>query len=285
MPEWYLVIGALAATAALGALWMPLLAAVPLLLVAVALLIAHAVAGGLRGRYTKTTRRQRWRLRALTAGLYVAQPLARLWGRAGYGLTPWRRRGPRGLAFPWPRQRRLWSEAWQAPEKRLKELAAHLSRDGAVVRHGAAEDRWDLEVRGGGCAATRTLMAVEEHGSGRQLVRFRTWPTAFPLAIVALALVTALAVWAGLDGATAAAAVLGGLAGLVLLATLKESATATASLLRGFERLDRAERERVEADPVKADANGRAIASVSRVGTVRSTGEAPQPPRRARAYR
>ena len=123
------------------------------------------------------------KLWSLTAFLHLLQPLARLRGRLRFGLTPWRRRGWHGLVFPWPRTMTLWSEQWRAPEEWLRALEEHVKEDGGVILRGGDYDRWDLAVRGGLLGNARLLMAVEEHGGGKQLARFRTWPKCSPMGL------------------------------------------------------------------------------------------------------
>ena len=146
--------------------------------------------------------------RALTAWLHLLQPLARLRGRLGYGLTPWRRRGSGSPAAPWPVATALWRERWESPTATLAQLSRRLAATGAIVRSGGDFDRWDLEAWVGTLGAARLLVAIEEHGSGRQLVRLRAWPRGRPgwLAFgVGLAL---LAAGAAATGAVVAAALL-----------------------------------------------------------------------------
>src|SRR5439155_17176617 len=111
-----------------------------------------------------------------TAALHLVQPVARLWGRLRHGLSPWRRRGSAGLAWPRRREVAIWTEDWQEPAARVATLEAALRARGAVVRHGSAYDDWDLEVRGGAFASARILMACEDHGQGTQYVRVRVSP-------------------------------------------------------------------------------------------------------------
>jgi hypothetical protein len=106
-----------------------------------------------------------------------------------------------------------------------------LRASGAVVRHGGPDDRWDLEVRGGPFGATRLRMALEEHGEGKQLARFRIWPRLSPLSVCLLAVFVPLAVLAELDNATAAAAALGGIALLIALIGLNNCAGSLATAL------------------------------------------------------
>jgi GT2 family glycosyltransferase len=178
MPEWYLVIMALAWLSAVGIFWPPLLAFVPLLILSLAAPLAQAFISGARAPFCEVTHGilKCLCMRAVTAWLHLQQPLARLCGRIRYDLTPWRKRGVRGTAFPAPRSFRIWSEAWQAASDRLAAVEQVLRSRGASVACGGDFDEWDLEVRDGVFAAVRMRMAIEEHGGGKQLVRFRAAP-------------------------------------------------------------------------------------------------------------
>jgi hypothetical protein len=59
------------------------------------------------------------------------------------------------------------------------------SVDGAV-RRGGDFDHWDLEARSGMFTTVRALLGIEEHGTGRQLIRVRLWPRAARLTLVVL---------------------------------------------------------------------------------------------------
>ncbi len=177
MPEWWLAVLGLTVLTLLGLIWQPLLLAGPLLAVAIAAPIAQAWISAGEARFPEArTRLEHFRLRLLTAGLHLAQPVARLRGRLTYGLTPWRRRGDRGWALPAPRTFTVWSETWRSPEEWLADIETRLVESGAVVRRGGTFDRWDLEVRGGLFGSARLLHAIEEHGAGKQLVRYQVWP-------------------------------------------------------------------------------------------------------------
>jgi glycosyltransferase involved in cell wall biosynthesis len=199
-PEWYLVLAALALLAVLGAFWSPLLAALP----ALALAFAITMAGALRGARAATFRPsfpgriRRLSLRGLTLALHLLQPAARLAGRSGHGLVPWRRPRGWGFSLPAPRRRDLWSQSWLSAEERLRRIDGALRAGSGRVRAGGPYDRWDLHVWGGALGAARLRTALEEHGRGCQLVRCRTWPVVpreLP-AIVALLLVAgASALW------------------------------------------------------------------------------------------
>jgi hypothetical protein len=197
MPEWYLLIAALTVLSVLGALWSPLLVTLPLLLLAMAATVTQAVLGGRRAVFVTPprSRADRIRLKAMTAGLHLMQPLARLCGRLSHGLTPWRRRKLVGLLAPYPRVLVMWSERWRSPVERLARFEQALSSCGASVMRGGDYDSWDLEVRGGLLGAMRVRTAVEEHGSGRQLFRIRMWPhcASLGLAFISLFAVAAVA--------------------------------------------------------------------------------------------
>jgi O-antigen biosynthesis protein len=243
MPEWHLVGVALTMLAALGILWKPLLLALPLPVLTVAVSLVQAGLGAAQASFTSAPRSRiaRLKLRTLTAFLHLLQPLARLHGRQQYGLAPWRRCTAPGFALPRPRTPTVWTEHWQAPEKRLQAIEAALRADGATVLRGGDYDRWDLEVRGGMWGAVRILMAIEEHGAGRQLVRFRSWPRCSPGGLVLALLSAALATGAALDQAWIASALLGLVTVMLALRMFQECARATAAVLRALqERTDAA---------------------------------------------
>jgi hypothetical protein len=236
MPEWYLAISALAVLSAVGIVWSPALLALPLLALALAALVADAALGASRARFE--SHEGVGRMRALTGLLYLLQPLARLRGRLGHGLTPWRRRGLRSLTPPLASTATFWSECWQGTEERVRRLSSALGHEGAVVASGGDWDRWDLSVRGGLLGCARMRLGLEEHGAGQQLVRVRTWPRAGRPALVLLALLAGLAALAAAGSATTAVIVLAAFAAIVLGRLLYECsvacATVRAALPRAF---------------------------------------------------
>ncbi|MGE3799205.1 MAG: glycosyltransferase, partial [Thermomicrobiales bacterium] len=101
MPEWWLLVAGLAVLTVLGFAWPPLFLAGVVLVMAIAAPVAQAWISAGEARFPEApSRRERLRLRVLTAGLHLAQPIARLRGRLTHGLTPWRRRGSSGWTFP-----------------------------------------------------------------------------------------------------------------------------------------------------------------------------------------
>jgi glycosyltransferase involved in cell wall biosynthesis len=252
MPEWTLLVVALAALAGLGAFWKPLwYVALPALALAAAAPLVHALLAacstplrepppGLAGRA---------RMRLVIAWLHLMQPNARLWGRLEHGLTLWRAHGRRAWALPRTREFATWSDVWRSPAARLEALERELRAAGFVVGRGGVWDRWDLSIRGGALGGARVRMATEEHGAGRQLSRFRVWPRWSSGAVVAAVIAGALAGSAALAGAPIVAGVLGvGVATLCILA-LRDCAAALAAVVRAGED-GVAERAAVEADRV-----------------------------------
>jgi len=241
MPEWYLLTAGCAGLSALGLLWRPMLAFVPLFALSLGLTVVRAIAGGWstatsgtdnETRYDRVSSSVPCRRRLLGVGLHLLQPLARLWGRSVEGLTPWRRRSP-GFAFPVPRRGQIWSEAWQEPTKWRTDLEGALRQQSATVRRGGSFDRWDLDVRVGALGSVRTRVAVEEHGAGRQLVRVHAWPRAtrglITVVLAPLALICAAAAW---DHAWAVSGIVGLAATALTVRLIQQCGGAMAALLR-----------------------------------------------------
>jgi GT2 family glycosyltransferase len=237
MPEWYLLIPALGAASMLAPLWRALAVAAPLLVIAVAISVIQAGVNAARTRFVSADRSAPVvaAMRVLTACLHLLQPAARLCGRLSHGLTPWRRRVAADVVVPRPRHFAIWSERWRAAHERLQSLESTLRSDGACVLRGGDFDRWDLEVRGSIFGAARLRMAVEEHGLGRQLARFRVWPQPSVPMVMFSALMAALSIGALRDGAWAAAAIIGVLAVTLAARIGNECALATSALLAPIE--------------------------------------------------
>ena len=237
MPEWLLVIGVLLMLSFLGVFWPPLTLALPVLVLAVGALLTEAVASAAQAGFTRPpyARSQQFALYGLTALLYLLQPLGRLLGRLQSGLTLWRRRGRRDFAFPRPRAFTIWSKRWQAPEARLAAIEATMREQGALVRRGGDFDRWDLEVLAGIFGSVRSLMTIEEHGSGRQLVRFSLWPKLWGPGLAMSLLLLLLSVLAALDHAWIPATLLGVMATMLLARAFGDCAAAMAFPLRALE--------------------------------------------------
>lgn len=241
MPEWYLVIVALAVLSVLGLVWRPLASALPFLMLAVGAAAVHAMLVVASVRFDEATSRGGlWKRRALTTLLHLLQPLARLHGRMREGLTPWRRLAP-AAALPVPRHLLLWTEMWQAPESRLRALETALQAQRIVALRGGDYDRWDLHVPGGILGGVRLLATVEEHGAGRQLTRVRTWPSFAGAGWLFAATFATVGLAAGLDRAWVVAALLGGVGLATGGRALYESSVALTSVMRALDAMRAAE--------------------------------------------
>jgi len=188
MPEWLAVVGSLVVLALLGLAWKALwIVAAPAALLALGATLYTAWRNADRAWDGRAGTE-----RLLTALLYLMQPVARLWGRLYFGVTPWRLESH--LVWPWKRDVvEVWSESWRSREYWLDLVRHRLAASGARVVAGGDFDEWDLAVRGGILGSARLRMAVEEHGGGRQMVKFGVSPEFSKAGVVVTALLLILA--------------------------------------------------------------------------------------------
>jgi GT2 family glycosyltransferase len=176
-PEWLLLAAIMFGVGLLGVLAAPFTWAFLPFVAMAAVSITQALRGAVEARYLLRARGllpvARLRSFSLIALMHLLQPAARLWGRLKHGLTPWRRR-PTRLPQGTPSTTTIWSEIWRAPQDWLTDVNDELAKAGAIAGSGGDYDEWDLRIRGGLLAGARLLMAVEDHESGKQNVRFRT---------------------------------------------------------------------------------------------------------------
>ena len=209
-PDGHLWVAALALLSALGVLWTPLLVALPALLamLAVAVVLAGTRAARVYSGALPLARHRRLARYTVATLLHLIQPVARMRGRISGPPSHDRSRAPR-FAVPQVRVIKAWSELWRSGENRLATIEAQLRAAGTIVSRGGAYDRWDLQARYGALGAVRIRMGVEEHGAGRQLVRFELSPRYSPTALALIVLLTAISYWAWEAHAHAAAGLLG----------------------------------------------------------------------------
>ena len=239
MPEWFLIFLVFAGLSAMGCMWKPLMTAWPLALLAAGLPLVAVGCNVSRARFAagSPTRLGRWRLQLLTAFLHVLQPLARLWGRLKYKLTPGRGRNGSGGTFPRSRTVSYWSETWQASTAWLQTVESALRANGESVRRGGDYDNWDLEVSGGIFGAVRILMLAEDHAGQKQFVRVRFWPKLSVPGLGLPLIFFLLSVAAGLERAFLAAIVLGFVGTFPGLISFRSSAGASAATARSLMQL------------------------------------------------
>lgn len=180
MPEWFLLVLLLTGLTLLSPLWQPLLWVLPLLVITCLVVVVQAALSAAQADFrhvphvsTKT------RLFALTTLLHLMQPVARLYGRVQHGLTPWRKRSSSpidlGKLFRLNYLQECWMEDWHPADELLAIVESDLVTRKTCARRGGTFDRWDLQVSCSFFSGARALMAVEEHGGGRIMVKFRTW--------------------------------------------------------------------------------------------------------------
>jgi glycosyltransferase involved in cell wall biosynthesis len=236
IPEWYLVSLALLVLSILGLLWKPLLMALPLLLVTIGLPLINIIMSMAEASFTTKplSRFAQLKFRLLTGLLHIIQPIARLFGRFRSGLTPWRWHKQAYYAFPWQRNYKIWSENWKAPDKWLQFIKTAVEKKGAVAKAGGNFDRWDLEIRGGLFGSARLQMAVEEHGAGKQLVRFQTWAIVSPISLLIVLLFALLSLLAAIDQEWLIAALLALMAAGLTINAYQNTAAATGVCLQAL---------------------------------------------------
>jgi O-antigen biosynthesis protein len=258
LPEWYLVIALLAAFSLIGLVWRPLLMLAPLAAFCIGLSLVQATASAANvASLNAAGKKSHLKMLGVSAILHLIQPIARLCGRFKYGLHPWRHRAPLQIALR-AKTVSLWSETWRASEEWLADVQSKLRAEGSVGVAGGGYDDWDLEVQGGMLAAVRMRMAVEEHGSGRQMLRFKIWPRCSASAFSVLTLIAGLAATAAFDGAWGAAAMLFSISLVFGARTVYECAVAMhrlTNVLSGvIPKYDRGSRQTVDPKPVALQA-------------------------------
>jgi GT2 family glycosyltransferase len=239
LPEWYLLIVALALLSIGGVAWKPLLWAIPLLIAAVVPLVGQALAAASRAPKPMSQRGgpTHLRERATIGLLHLLQPVMRLRGRLSFGLHPLRRRNGNGngnghrINVPRPCLHSEWSEQWCSIERRLSDLERRLNALGARTRRGGVHDRWDLEIWGGLFGSIRLMMAIEEHGGGKQMVRLRSWPMPARWTPFLLSGLMAVAVLGFIEGSAIVGLGLTAFVALLLGMTVLDCAAATSMLV------------------------------------------------------
>lgn len=245
MPEWYLITVCLGGLSLMGFFWAPLLWAIPFFLLGLSAPVAQAIFSGIKAEFP-TPRHysfQRIAQHTLTAVLHFIQPLARLVGRLRHGLTPWRQRIQVAPQWRVAFGGTIWSERWRAPEDWLQSLSKQIQQKQVSILAGGDFDEWDLELRGGLLGGARTLMAIEEHGGGKQLLRFRVWPTiALPGKILSAAALI-LGITAILDGAWIVGLLLALVSSMLLLYAGREYILAASVFSESVRETDLAEKQ------------------------------------------
>lgn len=260
MPEWYIAITLLMGFSMFGAYWKPLLyMSIPFVL-STGISVFQAIFNSTPVSSVNLSRSgfYRLKLRCLTAFLHLLQPAARLYGRLQNGLTPWGQRGRFAFTFPRRRLMTIWSESWQSAEEWLTSIETSIRNQNGIIMRGNAYSRWDLEVHCGLFGSARMHMVIEEHGSGRQLTRFRIWPRVNMLLLVLGCLFATLSILATIDQAWVASVILGLVSLGTIIYTCRNCGSALAAFLYALrqieqQRVDRYSAKITNALPITSD--------------------------------
>lgn len=236
MPEWYMGVGSLLLIAIPSILWPPLLVVVTTLLAAsIGIPLLQALVTAKHATLHHLKLRDRWRCRAAIAAMHIVQPITRLLGRLGCGLTPWRRGKFRYTGMPRLRHHQFWSERWHATTDLLAKLETTLVRMGARTARGGDFDPWDIQVCGGMVGHVRVLLTVEEHGGGRLMIRLRSWPKVQPPVVALMGLFVGLALLAMVMGNAPAAFAMSIVPVALGIRCVVDCASATAAYLEAID--------------------------------------------------
>ncbi len=177
MPEWYFLSALFAIIGIMGFIWWPLLFAWIPFAITVFVVVMQAAISASRNSSLQPHQKKNYKYNALIIVLHVIQPVARLYGRLKHGLTPWRKRGmdfdSLVLFVLGKHIFSYWSEKWRSSDEWLTLIEKDLMNKKTRVRRGKEFDNWDLEVRTGLFSSSRGVLAVEDHGGGKQYLRFR----------------------------------------------------------------------------------------------------------------
>jgi hypothetical protein len=112
-----------------------------------------------------------------------------------------------------------------------------------VPIRGSDFDRWDLQINGGTLGSARVFVAVEPHGSGRELLRIQCRPMCSPSGLGLTMIFALLGYAAAQNGAWGVYVVFGGTVLLILTRACYECARATGAFLAAVRKIKRIERK------------------------------------------
>jgi glycosyltransferase involved in cell wall biosynthesis len=244
MPEWFLIITVTGLLSLIGITWFPLLViSLPLFAITLCITIVQAVKNTFVGSLNEFSWFSKFMMRMLITFLHLSQPVARLIGRSRYGLSPWRGKGEFWLLLPIRREYTIWSESWRSHENWLQLLYDNLFNQKIVVKNGGCYDRWDIQVAPALLSQARTLIAIEEHGKGRQVLRFCVWPVIPPVSISLVIIFATLSFWSFMDGSVTASMLLGAIAAIMMLIILRGARQATSCFITAIEKIEDGSRD------------------------------------------
>jgi len=241
MPEWYLLTAFVTIIASLGFLWGPLLVLWPVVIVSIIIVIVQAAVSSTKSISLQHVKKRKYKYRLLIVLLHIIQPIARLYGRFNHGLTPWRKRGAgfnsKFLFVIGCRIFTHWSERWRPAEDWLTDIEKKLMDLKTRVRHGGNFDTWDIQVRNGLFSKSRGLLTIEEHGAGKQYLRFKCWAYYSSYGFLILVFFTALCILAAIDNQFTVSFILGLMVVVTTFRFLMETSSSMSSLYTAFKLL------------------------------------------------
>ena len=230
MPEWYLLSGILALISLLGFLWSPLLWAGFAFAASIVVIFIQATVSAYNNSTLPPDRKNNIKYGLLIIFLHVIQPIARLYGRLKHGLSPWRRRGAginKQFIFTFgPKVFKYWSEQWRSTEDWLTDVEVNAINLRSRVKRGNDFDRWDLQIKNGLFGKARCLLAIEEHGEGKQYLQLKSWKEYSLAFLVPFAILLIILFWAAFNREWIVTSVTGILALGFILQVLLDSACA-----------------------------------------------------------
>lgn len=243
MPEWYMVTGFFGLIGLLGILWTPLLWSFVLFALTAGMVMIQAVRSASKTISPRVRKQASMNLKLRIVYLHLIQPMARLYGRINNGLTPWRTRGAgfsRKSMFTFkPKTFTYWSESWHSSEEWLTRIEKSLIRFRARVRRSGDFDNWDLQTSTGLFTKYRSLLAIEEHGGGKQYIRLKTRLRISALAIVLGVLLTGMLVISLVTGAYVVSAIAGFMLAMMVTRVIIEKSATLNTVYLAFKRLKR----------------------------------------------
>ncbi len=241
MPEWYLISVSLGILGFLGFIWSPLLWVLPLFVFTIIIVFIQAAISAKKNSSLQP-HQQNYKYNLLIILLHVIQPVARLYGRFANGLTPWRKRGA-GLQSKFlfvfgSRTFTHWSEQWRSTEDWLGDIEKEVINLKTRVKRGGDFDTWDLQVCNGLFSRSRGLLVIEEHGGGKQYLKFKCSAHYSKKAFVLGGIIAAIAIVSGLNNQWVINGIMDALFALVVFRFLFETGSSVNSLYTAFKLLE-----------------------------------------------
>jgi O-antigen biosynthesis protein len=261
MPEGFVFIAFFFVLSLLGLISEPLLLAVPFFLLGVGISLSQATLAARRATFWSQVDDNNllFKKRFLTGTMHLLQPMVRLLGRVSLGLTPLRFRGKSGWLIPKRKEISVWSMHWRSPDDWLRSLELKLKQSKVVSYRGGNYSSWDIAIAGGMFGVARLILGVEEHGGGKQNLRWRILPLFSLRTMLAVGLLGVVTLISVIDKAWIATGLFGAMTLIPLLRWVFESGQATADFESAIKSIGNSLEEEIEVsseDNIVHKANG-----------------------------